>query len=154
MLREELRDKTELRTEVLRENELKPKPRMSWEQWKEVKHLITNLRRGTGYCFNCFPAGESSSKKPNTTKYHQSHCLALSLGEFIWMNIHLYTSLKTKQVQKVFAWCILASSFPFCRASAEAKAPVKFPHSPSEQREEGSVSALAKQRWNGSHKWP
>lgn len=48
MLREELRDKTELRTEVLRENELKPKPRMSWEQWKEVKHLITNLRRGTG----------------------------------------------------------------------------------------------------------
>lgn len=45
MLGEELRDKAELRTEVVRENELRPKPRMNREQLKALKHLITNLRK-------------------------------------------------------------------------------------------------------------
>lgn len=35
MLREELREKTVLRTEVIQENELKPELRMNWEQLKE-----------------------------------------------------------------------------------------------------------------------
>ena len=153
MLREELRDKTELRTEVLWENELKAKPGMSWEQWKEVKHLITKERNRV--LLQLLPCTWEWFSEASATKDHPSHyCLALSLEEFIWTNVHLYTSLKTKQVQKIFAWCILVSSFPFCRASAEAKAPGKFSLSLSEQREEGSVIALAKQRWNGSHESP
>ena len=55
MLREELRDKTELRTEVLQENELKPEPRKNREQLKEVKHPITNLRRGTSVLLKLLP---------------------------------------------------------------------------------------------------
>lgn len=48
MLREELRDKTELRTEVIGENEHRPEPKMNREQLNELKHLITNLRKGKG----------------------------------------------------------------------------------------------------------
>lgn len=44
MLWKELREKTELRREVIQENEPKPGPRMTREQLKKLKHLITDLR--------------------------------------------------------------------------------------------------------------
>lgn len=57
MLKEELRNKMELRQAIL-ENE--PEARMKREQLKELKHLITDLESKV-YCLNCFPEDEISS---------------------------------------------------------------------------------------------
>lgn len=51
-LREELGDKTELKTEIIQENELKLEPRVN----RELKHVITNLRKGKMYYVAC-PSG-------------------------------------------------------------------------------------------------
>lgn len=52
VLREELREKTELKTEIIQENELKLEPRVN----RELKHVVVNLRKGR-MCYAACPSG-------------------------------------------------------------------------------------------------
>lgn len=78
MLGKELRDKTELRREVIQDNELKPGPRMTREQLKELKHLITDLRKEKRVLLKLHPYRRDQFSEANAARCYQSYyCLPL-----------------------------------------------------------------------------